>query len=197
MRHALRENKMTHYGAGILSAVRALLNYFSTKPYLPFAALAVLLAGCAGYKLGPTNGMNAGSRSVVIRAFANRTQEPRISEYLASSFRKQLQQDGTFRLETEGVADILVSGEIERFDRVELSYTTNDVLTPQAYIVTLVARVIAVDTGTGKTNLNRRVQGHTYMRIGNDQSSAERQAIPLLTDDLARNAVSALVDGSW
>ncbi len=165
--------------------------------YLLFAALAILVAGCAGYTLGPTNGVNAGSRSVLIRAFANRTQVPRISEYLVSSFRKQLQRDGTFRLETQGTADILVSGEIQRFDRMELSFTTNDVLTPQAYIVTLVARVTAVDTGTGKTNFDRTVQGHTYMRIGNDQSSAERQAIPLLTDDLARNAVSILVDGSW
>lgn len=158
--------------------------------------LAVVVAGC-GYKLGPTNGMTAGSRSVQIRPFSNRTAEPRISEYLASSFRKQLQQDGTFKLETDGSADILVSGEIQRFDRAELSYTTNDVLTPQAYVITLIARVVAIDTGTGRTNLDRRVQGRTYMRIGNDQSSAERQAIPLLTDDLARNAVSALVDGTW
>jgi len=161
------------------------------------AILAIALAGCAGYKLGPTNGIPAGSRSVQVRAFVNRTQEPRIGEYLASSFRKALQQDGTFRIETGGAADIFVSGEIERFDRSELSYTTNDVLTPQAYVVTLVARVVAVDAGTGKTNLNRRVQGRTYMRIGNDQSSAQRQATPLLTDDLARNAVSALVDGTW
>lgn len=164
---------------------------------LLLAILAIALAGCAGYTLGPTNGVTAGSRSVQIRSFVNRTQEPRISEYLASSFRKQLQQDGTFRLETDGTADILVSGEIERFDRVELSYTTNDVLTPQAYVITLLAHVVAVDAGTGKTNLNRKVQGRTYMRIGNDQSSSQRQAMPLLTDDLARNAVSALVDGVW
>ena len=165
--------------------------------YLLLAALAIILAGCAGYTLGPTNGVNAGSRSVQIRAFVNQTQEPRISEYLASSLRKQLQQDGTFRLETQGAADILVTGEIERFDRAELSYTTNDVLTPQAYVITLIARVVAVETATGKTNLNRRVQGRTYMRIGNDQSSDQRQAIPLLTDDLARNAVSLLADGLW
>jgi hypothetical protein len=165
--------------------------------YWLLAVSVIALAGCAGYTLGPTNGVNAGSRSVQIRSFANKTQEPRISEYLASSFRKQLQQDGTFRLETQGTADILVTGEIERFDRSELSYTTNDVLTPQAYVVTLMARLVAVDTATGKTNLDRKVRGRTFMRIGNDQSSAQREAIPLLTDDLARNAVSLLVDGAW
>ncbi len=158
---------------------------------------AAALAGCAGYKLGPTNGLPAGSRSIQVRPFANKTREPRVTEYLSISMRKQLQQDGTYRLETSTRPDILVTGEIIRFVRTGLSYQTNDVLTPQEYTLALVARVVAVDLNSGKTNLNQEVFGRTYMRIGNDQSSAERQAIPLLTDDLARNAVSFLVDGTW
>jgi hypothetical protein len=159
--------------------------------------LAVTLAGCAGYKLGPTNGIPAGSRSVRVQPFVNRTHEPRVPEYLAISMRKLLQQDGTFRLETSGSPDILVSGEITRFERTGLSYQTNDVLTPQEYTLTLVARVVAVDVNSGKTNLNREVSGFTYILIGNDQSSAERQAIPMLADNVARNAVSLMVDGTW
>jgi hypothetical protein len=159
--------------------------------------LALALAGCAGYKLGPTNGMAAGSRSIGLRPFRNQTREPRVTEYLSISMRKQLLQDGTFRLETAGSPDIRVSGVIMRFDRTGLSFTTNDVLTPQEYTLTLVAHVVAVNVNTGKTNLSRDVQGVTYIRVGNDQSTAERQAIPLLTDSLARNAVSLLVDGTW
>ena len=159
--------------------------------------LAALMAGCAGYKLGPTNGIPAGSRSVEVRAFVNKTRDPRITEYLASSLRKRLQQDGSFHLETSGRGDILVTGEITKFSRSGLSYQTNDVLTPQEYTLDLVAHVMAVDVNTGKTFLNKAVFGRTYIRIGNDQSSAERQAIPLLADDLARNAVSLLVDGDF
>jgi hypothetical protein len=158
---------------------------------------AAILGGCAGYKLGPTNGAPAGSRSIQVRPFANKTREPRVTEYLSISMRKQLQQDATYRLETSARPDILVTGEIVRFDRSGLSYENYDVLTPQEYTLTLVARVVAVDVNSGKTNLNREVYGQTYIRIGNDQSSAERQAIPLLTDDLARRAVSMLVDGTW
>jgi hypothetical protein len=159
--------------------------------------LALALAGCAGYTLGPTNGIPAGSRSVQIEPFANHTREPRVTEYLAISMRKHLQQDGTYRLETSGKPDILVSGEISRFQRLGLAFETNDVLTPSEYTLALSARVVAVDLHTGKTNLDREVTGLTYIVIGNDQSSAERQAIPLLTDSLARNAVSLLVDGPW
>lgn len=90
--------------------------------------LALAVAGCAGYKLGPTNGVIAGSRTVKIQPFVNRTEEPRVTQYLMTSLRKQLQQDGTYRLETSGSPDILVSGEITKFFRAGLSYQTNDVL---------------------------------------------------------------------
>ena len=166
------------------------------RPVLLFI-LASLLAGCVGYKLGPTNGLPAGSRSVEVRSFVNKTKEPRITEYLAGSMRKKLQQDGSFLLDTSGRGDIVVTGEITRFSRSGLSYQTNDVLTPQEYTLGLEAHVVAVNVNSGKTNLNKQVIGRTYIRIGNDQSSAERQAIPLLADDLARNAVSLLVDGDW
>jgi hypothetical protein len=159
--------------------------------------IAALVAGCAGYKLGPTNGLPAGSRSVEVRSFLNKTREPRITEYVAASMRKQFQQEGSLRLETSGRGDIVVTGVIIRFDRGGLSYQANDVLTPQEYTLTLTAHVVAINVDTGKTNLNRDVFGRTYIRIGNDQSSAERQAIPLLADDLARNAVSFVVDGDF
>jgi hypothetical protein len=159
--------------------------------------LVIAAGGCAGYKLGPTNGIAAGSRTVKFKPFINKTHEPRVTEYLSTSLRKQLQQDGTFRLETSGSPDILVSGEITRFDRSGLSYQANDVLTPQEYTLTMQARVVAMDVSTGKIFINRTVQGTTYIRIGNDEYSAERQAIPLLTDNVARNAISLLVDGPW
>jgi hypothetical protein len=159
--------------------------------------LAVAASGCAGYKLGPTNGVTAGSRTVQFKPFLNRTQEPRVTEYLSTSLRKILQQDGTFHLKTSGSPDILVSGEITRFDRTGLSFQRYDVLTPQEYTLTMQAHVKAVDVNTGKVFINRTVQGYTYIRIENDEFSAERQAIPLLTDSLAHNAISLLVDGQW
>jgi len=72
--------------------------------------LAVAAGGCAGYKLGPTNGVAAGSRTVKFKPFINRTQDPRVTEYLSTSLRKQLQQDGTYRLETSGSPILLFQG---------------------------------------------------------------------------------------
>lgn len=166
-------------------------------PAICAVVAGLLLAGCAGYRLGPVNGDPAGSRSIEIRPFVNRTIEPRISEYVSLSMRKEVQRDGTYFLETQGPGDIIVSGEIIRFDRNELSFQPTDTVTPQDYRLTLTAKIVAIDRITGKTNLNRTVTGHTSIRIGHDLSSVERQAIPLLTDDLARNAISAIANGTW
>jgi hypothetical protein len=159
--------------------------------------LASALCGCAGYKLGPTNGEIAGSRSVSITPFRNDTMEPRVTDYVTLELRKRLQQDGTYRLETQGSGDIVLSGKIIKFDRGELGFQPTDVITPRDYTLIMVAEVTAVERATGKTNLNRLVSGRTTIRVGADLASAERQAVPLLAQDLARNAISSLADGSW
>jgi hypothetical protein len=170
-----------------------------TPPFarIGWALFIVALAGCAGYKLGPSNGAVAGGKSVAIRPFVNKTHEPRITEYLAMSLRRELQVEGTFRLETAGSPDIILSGEITRFQRSGLSYATNDILTPQEYVLGLDAHVVARDAGTGRVLLDRQIHGQTFLRIGNDLGSSEREAIPVLTDDLARTTIDQLADGSW
>ena len=80
-----------------------------------------LLAGCAGYRLGPSNGMAVGDKSVQIRPFANQTLEPRLTDALTQELRRELQRDGTFHLASSDDADIVVSGVITRYNRRELS----------------------------------------------------------------------------
>ena len=166
------------------------------RTYL-FAILAIALSGCAGYKLGPTNGDPAGSRSVQVMPFENQTIEPRLIEYVSNSLRKQIQQDGAYTLETHGRGDLVISGKITQYYRSELSVQNADVITPRDYILLLTAHVVVYDPVSGKTNLNRIVTGRTSIRVGNDLSNAERQAAPLLADDLARNTVSLLANPAW
>jgi hypothetical protein len=159
--------------------------------------LVAATCGCAGYKLGPSNGEIAGNRSVSVQPFKNLTLEPRLTDYVNLELRKRLQEDGTFRLETQGDGDLILSGKIIKFDRSELGFQPTDVLTPRDYTLLMTAEITAIERVTGKTNLNRLVSGRTTIRVGNDLSSAERQAVPLLAEDLARNAISSLADGSW
>ena len=160
-------------------------------------AASFVLSGCAGYKLGPTNGMVAGAQSIQVNPFQNNTLEPRLIESVTSSLRKQLQQDGTYTLNTSGDGDVIVTGVITAFERSGLSYQPNDVLTVRDYELSMRAIVTARERGSGKVLLEREVAGRTSLRVGKDLASAERQAIPMLADDLARRTTSLLVDGAW
>jgi len=172
---------------GTGTAARALLS-----------GLAVLLlTGCAGYKLGPTNDSAASARSVQVNPFLNRTFEPRLTDAVTQQMRKQLQRDGTYRLASDGEGDIVLSGVITAYLRSELSFAPNDILTVRDYRLSLTAQVTARDRINDKVILSQVVSGVTLIRVGSDLASAERQALPLLAADLARNVTALLADGAW
>ncbi|HWF18942.1 MAG TPA: LptE family protein [Verrucomicrobiae bacterium] len=161
-------------------------------------ALALLFtAGCAGYHLGPTAGQVAGARSIQIAPFVNRTLEPRLSQYVMMSLRKNLMQDGTYRLDTHDEGDVILTGEIKTYQRNGLSFQPTDVLTVLDYEITMTAQITARERNTGKVIFDKAVIGKTTLRAGPDLTSAERQAIPLLTDDLAKKTTALLVEGNW
>jgi len=161
------------------------------------AGAALLLTGCAGYNLGSTADFEAGARSIEIQFFKNTTQEPRLVSAVNHALRKKLQQDGTYRLETRGDGDVVVTGKITQFNRTPISFVSADVITARDYSISLVAYITATERSTGKVLMQREVSGRTTLRIGTDLASAERQAVPLLATDLARNATAHLVDGEW
>jgi hypothetical protein len=111
--------------------------------------------------------------------------------------RKQLQRDGTYRLATHDDGDILVTGAVTHYRRQEVSFIPTDVLTVRDYRLSLTAQVTARERSTGKVLFEQPVTGSTLIRVGADLTSSERQALPLLAGDLARNVTALLVDGSW
>ena len=179
------------------------MHNFQKKFFSTFGALlssvlvAMFVSGCAGYKLGPTNGKPAGSQTVQINPFQNKTMEPRLTEYVNNAMRKRLQQDGTFKLETHDDGDIIINGVITLFHRSELSFNPSDTRTVRDYYLYMTADITATERSTGKVLWTRPVTGRTSIRIGTDQASAERQAVPLMAEDLAQNAISLLADGTW
>ncbi len=166
------------------------------KIFLPGLA-ALLLAGCASYQLGAVNGTVAGAQSIEVQPFNNKALHARLGAAVTQSLRERLQTDGTYRLATHGGGDIVVSGEIRSYDRQGLGYLNRDVATPENYRVDIIAHVTARERATGKLLLDKEVKGHTLVHIGADLASAERQALPLLAEDLAQNIAGLLTEGAW
>lgn len=163
--------------------------------------LAVLLclwaAGCAGYHLGPTNGLEAGEKSIQVNPFINQTLQPQLTDAVTAQMRKALQTDGTYKLATHGDGDIVVSGSLTSYQRLEITFATTDILTVQDYRLSITARVTARERATGREILNQNVSGFTLIRVGSDLPNAERQAMPLLAADLAKNVTALLAEGKW
>ena len=165
--------------------------------FFALCTLAVLLAGCAGYHLGPVNGAVAGEKSVEILPFNNQTLQPRLGDAVTQALRERMQADGTYHLDTHGQGDVVVTGVITRYHRFGLSYLNSDVSTTQNYRVNITAHVIVRDRATGKTLLDKDVTGYALVNVGTDLASSERQASPLLAEDLARNISELLTEGAW
>jgi len=170
------------------------------RPFRVSAAVAMVLflAGCAGYHLGPTNpAAQAGGKSIEVLPFNNQTLQPRLGNALTQALREQLQTDGTYHLVGRGPGDIVVTGVITHYDREGVSFLNADVATPQDYRVDITAHVTARERATGKVLLDKEVKGDTLVHVGGDLADAERQALPLLAQDLARNITELLTEGAW
>ena len=158
---------------------------------------AATLCGCAGYRLGPANGLAEHGKTVQINPFTNQTLEPHLTDAVTFQLRKELQRDGSYQLASHDPGDIVLSGVITGFQRRELSFAPNDTLTVRDYRLELQAKVTARERSSGKILLDQPVSGYTLIRVGSELAAAERQALPLLAGDLAKNVTALLAEGGW
>jgi hypothetical protein len=165
--------------------------------FLAVCVAALLLAGCAGYQLGPVNGETPGEKSVQVLPFNNQTLQPRLGDAVTQALREQLLADGTYHL-ADSAGDVVVSGVITSYSRQGLAFSSSDVLTASDYRVQVVAMVTARDRETGKLLMDKKkVTGYTLVHVGTDLTSAERQAMPLLAENLAQQVTQQLTEGMW
>jgi Lipopolysaccharide-assembly len=165
--------------------------------FLLSALMAAMLAGCASYHLGATNGAVEGGRSVEILPFNNKTLQPRLGDAITQALRERIQTDGTYHLSTTADSDVVVTGIIKEYHRVGFGFLNTDVVTPENFQITVIAHVVAREKSSGKLLLDKDVKGHTLVNIGADLASSERQALPLLAADLSQNITEMLTEGAW
>jgi hypothetical protein len=168
------------------------------RPLIFFAIClaAMFSAGCAGYHLGPVNpNAVAGEKSIEIAPFNNQTLQPRLGDAVTQALRERMQTDGTYRLATRGPGDVVLTGVITAYNREGVGFLRSDVATAVNYRVQVTAHVTVREGG--KVLLDKNVNGYTLVQVGTDLTDAERQSLPLLAEDLARNITQLLTEGAW
>ena len=157
------------------------------------------LAGCSYYHLGPANGAISGEKSVDIRPFNNQTLQPWLGDAVTPGIaRARIQSDGTYRLATSGQGDVILTGVIHGYDRQALSYLNTEYDHAEQFHGQHRGPCDRARTGFRQGDLDKEVKDHTLVHIGDDLASAERQATPLLAEDLSQNNPGELLtEGAW
>ncbi len=157
--------------------------------------VAILLEGCAGYKLGPaTPEYLRNVHAIAVPTFTNTTLEPRIEVLITNTVIKQFQQDGTFRIVNPDAADATLKAEIAGVGRSPARSLRGNVLATTEFNLTVTVKftLLARD---GSTLTAGAVTGTTSFFVGDDVNTDQRQALPLAAEELARRLVSQLSEG--
>jgi outer membrane lipopolysaccharide assembly protein LptE/RlpB len=155
-----------------------------------------LLAGCAGYHLGPaTPGYLRDIHSIAVPTFANSTLTPRIEVLVTSTVIKQFQQDGTFRIASADNADATLKAEIVSVGRSPARSVRGNVLSTTEFNLTLTVKYTLLGRDGKVLGSPGAVGGSTSFFVGSDINTDERQALPLAAEEMARHLVSQLSEG--
>ncbi len=157
--------------------------------------LSFFAFGCAGYHVGPVT--KRSFNSIAVPMFRNETLRPQLEAQISNAVIKRLQQDGSLRLEPESRADVVLTGTVFRYARNALRMLHSDTGVPREYEIAITVRVEARDRRTGEIVLkSTEIEGKSDVFIGEDQQSAEEQALPLVADDIGKRVAGLLVE-SW
>ncbi|MBM3889374.1 MAG: hypothetical protein FJ388_09635 [Verrucomicrobia bacterium] len=161
---------------------------------LAVALIAAVCCGGCAYRLGPTSTLDI--KTVAVPNFKNQTAQARISVQITNAIIKRLQTDGSIRVVSEDTADATLTGEIIGWQRSALRYNIANSYLPSEYQLMVTAHVVLTNNRTGKRILDTNLYGTTFYFFGDDLAQAERQALPLAADDLAKRIADRIVD-AW
>jgi hypothetical protein len=159
--------------------------------FILFPVLALILSGCAGYRVGSTLDKSIQSVSLTI---VNKTSEPSIEVAVQKALRAELQMDGRLEVRSKDDADLALNITLTDFDLTPLAYVRNKGSLADEYRMTITARAVLSDAETDEViSENPVVTGESEFRYIADMTSTKRAGLPKAANDLARKVVSATV----
>jgi hypothetical protein len=157
--------------------------------------VCAVLAGC-GYKLGeirPTPLRTV--RTLAVPTFKNRTYEPRVEVLLADTLIKTLQEDGTYTIVSDDIADAILNCTLTKIERRSIRSVQNNVLATAEFGLDLDIAYQVADRVTGSILRRGKVRGNTSFFSSTDLQTTERQAIPIAAKDAAIKLTVEVAEG--
>ncbi len=157
---------------------------------------ALLLAGCAGYRLGSM--LPPGVKTVYVPTVANETPEPFIEVDVTRSILQAIQTDGSLNIAREPEeADAVLTVTLRDYVLEPLAYELERRTAANEYRLLLRARVLLTDSKSGKVLVeNPLVQGEGTFEIIGDFTTSKASGLPAAAADLGRRVVDSIVE-AW
>jgi len=167
------------------------------KALLLLAICTLSMTGCASYRLGSVGGKTLqGVQSVYIPVVKNETLEPSIDVLTTAAIIRAFDQDGTLKTSQSPDADAQLDVTLVSAGRDAMTTERLDSQAGNQFQVTLTARVTFMNRRLGKKVFdNVSVTGTNSYIVQTDQVEAERQALPMAEQDLAKHIVSLISEG--
>ena len=154
------------------------------------------LSGCLGYHIGPAKPYYLRDvHTIAVPTFENHTLVPRIEVLVTDTVIKQLQQDGTFKIASDGNGDATLKGDIVQITRTPARSVRGNVLQTTEFNMTMQLKYRVVARNGSDLVASASAIGRTSFFVSSDPTTDERQALPLATEDLATRLTTQLTEG--
>jgi hypothetical protein len=166
------------------------------KNFIAATLLCGSLCGCLGYHIGPVKPYYLSDvHTISVPTFKNETLIPRVEVLVTSTVIKQFQQDGTYKIGNDENADAILKGEIQRISRSPARSVRGNVLATTEFNLVMRVKYRLVGRDGKLIGPTGEAVGTTSFFVGTDVTTDERQALPLVTEELATRLVSQLSEG--
>jgi len=152
------------------------------------------MPGCVGYQLGSS--LPPDIKSVFVRTFINRCNEPLIEIEATNATIAEFQKDGTLKIGRLESADVILETTLTMITLEPLRFDRQDTSKPKEYRLIMSAIFVLKRQGSGKVVGTGDCIGESTFLFGGNLASAKRSAIPKASEDLAKRIVEKVVE-AW
>jgi len=163
---------------------------------LAAGALAAVLPGCVGYRLGSM--LPADIRTVYVQPVVNRTDEPLIEVEATRAAIREIQIDGSLKVvNNKAEADAWLNVVLTGYNLTPIAYQQNQATATEEYKLVLTASMLLTRRRNGEVVVEApRISGQTTFVLAGDLTSSKNAALPEAASDLGRRIVAGMVE-AW
>lgn len=160
-------------------------------------ALVGLVCGCgANYCWWPA--VPAAMRTVAVPTFRNDSELQEAGAVAARQVLREFQREGTFKIRPTGEAALEIQGTVLSAGGDSVAYDRRSGLRISSYELVGEFAVSVIDKRLGKVLVdNRRYTARASFAVGQDLTTAQRDAAGRMAEDLARQVVDDVLNLKW